>query len=199
VSLPQPLVEWYQPFLQELSSRVASHPELEPLGPISWLEEHHVSLSKTFFLPHYLIDGFQRSLRQSVKESSFPLHVPLWNPDPVITWLYNEELKTIFLTLPAFHPALLDLLRAVDLVLEQYRLPVFYTPPKFHLSLASAQIKGSIVDLKEKLDSITRQLWCEMQSTMPRHSCSAIRQQVENFHLGMGGKGQEDVVFHLAK
>ena len=119
-----------------------------PIKALVVHENCHVSLSKTFYLQHYNIESFVSSLRtalhSSVVKSSLTLRVD-GNPTLVLSKLLDlpngeqkrDQSRTFWCA--QVHPPLLDLVKTVDAVLKDtWKLPVFYDPPLFHTSWASA-------------------------------------------------------------
>ncbi|EDV93423.1 U6 snRNA phosphodiesterase [Drosophila grimshawi] len=96
-------------------------------------ESLHLSLSKTVVLQYHQIDEFQRSLQQALHccaGFSSTLHL--------LSVYTNEERTRTFLAVQldaAFTSKMSSLLRPVDLVMRDYRLPQFYEKPSFHVSL----------------------------------------------------------------
>lgn len=113
------------------------------------LHDHwHVSLSKTFYLQHYNIESFAKSLGDALRTLSSPqLTVRVHGDQPVVLTnaqdLNDEHKSSATNKLRTFwcckvHPPLVDLVHVIDQVLSAWRLPPFYDPPIFHTSWASA-------------------------------------------------------------
>lgn len=96
-------------------------------------DEFHLSLSQTVVLRHHWIQPFTQSLKSSLTGckrfvcSAGRLRV-YSNAEKTRTFL-GMEVST-------GHAQLLDLIRAVDRTMTEFRLETFYKDPSFHVSLA---------------------------------------------------------------
>lgn len=101
------------------------------------IEYPHISLSKTFILKFHWIDNFIRSLIEFIgqlpKKSSFELKL-----SPELRFYTNEDKTRSFVCIlcnPCCDSHLQNLTSKVDSCLKEYKLPVYYTDPSFHVSI----------------------------------------------------------------
>ncbi|TNN55005.1 U6 snRNA phosphodiesterase [Liparis tanakae] len=110
VYLPYHPEEEFGDLLEELLSLAGAH-------GVVWTpqEEFHLSLSQTVVLRHHWIQPFNRSLRAGLVQS-----------------------KRTFLGMEVCtgQAQLLELVKAVDRTMTEFRLETFYQDPSFHVSLA---------------------------------------------------------------
>ncbi|XP_053175241.1 U6 snRNA phosphodiesterase 1 [Scomber japonicus] len=118
-------------------------------------EEFHLSLSQTVVLRHHWIQPFIQSLRTGLAHckrlacSAGRLKV-YCNAEKTRTFLGMEVLTG--------HAQLLDLVKAVDRTMTEFRLDTFYKAPSFHISLAwcvgdfTAQMEKCIQELQGLVD-----------------------------------------------
>ena len=111
---------------EEAKNFILSELELEPV------EQHHVSISRVVSLRHHWIDPFVESLRQTVERSkAFPLSL-----NKLQVYCNDDKTRTfVGLETTAGVQDLQRLTYGVDKCLKEYKLPPFYYPPSFHVSL----------------------------------------------------------------
>ncbi|XP_002739047.1 U6 snRNA phosphodiesterase 1-like [Saccoglossus kowalevskii] len=101
--------------------------------PMKLMDDFHVSLSRTVVLQHHWINSFIEALRQCFIDcSSFTLVLE------TLEFYTNDEKTRSFLGLKVSigHDYLLELVKLVDECLLEFRLPIFYEKPSFHVSIA---------------------------------------------------------------
>lgn len=106
-------------------------------GSLMRHETFHLSLSRPFFLQEANIDSFVCSLRDRLQfQSSFSLSVNLQG-----RCFVNDERTRSFWAWPV-QPTddLLSTVKHVDEVLKRYDQPLYYDPPRFHISIASVPV-----------------------------------------------------------
>ncbi|KAJ8658737.1 hypothetical protein O0I10_005461 [Lichtheimia ornata] len=94
----------------------------------------HISLSRCIYLKHHQLEPFVQSIRDHVNSPNMTLAFAL------ISILTNDERTRSFITaeVGAGYDKLIDILGYVDSVMNIFRQPVFYKPPRFHASIAWA-------------------------------------------------------------
>ncbi|XP_068155427.1 U6 snRNA phosphodiesterase 1 [Drosophila tropicalis] len=93
----------------------------------------HLSLSRTIVLQHHQIEEFSKSLKDSL-ESQRGFCACLQD----LRIYTNEERTRTFIAVEvnaAYKEKLCLILKSIDQVMLDYRLPRFYDPPSFHVSL----------------------------------------------------------------
>jgi Uncharacterised conserved protein len=106
----------------------------------------HCSLSKTLYIPYYLLTSFRSDIKQALATLSTPwMSVRL---EPKVLLLENECQTRTFLALsvPDETGHLASIQRAIDEVLKRYCLPLFYQPSLFHVSFAWSAAPFSAMD-----------------------------------------------------
>ncbi|ORE05693.1 hypothetical protein BCV72DRAFT_306211 [Rhizopus microsporus var. microsporus] len=106
------------------------------------IEEQHISLSRCVFLKEHQLEPFSRAIETSLRNMSrFKISFAQ------LSQLTNDEATRSFLTLEIGqgYNQLSACQTRIDRVMEQYNLPVFYKPPRFHTSIAWA-LKASTID-----------------------------------------------------
>ncbi|EDW34589.1 GL22328 [Drosophila persimilis] len=96
-------------------------------------EPLHLSLSRTVVLQYHQIDEFSRSLQVALNSST-----GFASTLQGLKIYTNEERTRTFLAVQldgAFTEKVLSILQPIDKVMHDYRLPKFYAPPSFHVSL----------------------------------------------------------------
>ena len=104
----------------------------------------HLSLSRTFYLQAANLDPFLQGLtKQLANVVAFPISLNTFGNQLL---LHNDERTRSFLVWPILPLAsahdhvpapLVQLVRFIDACLALYKLPSYYDPPIFHVSLAS--------------------------------------------------------------
>lgn len=103
----------------------------------------HVSLSRHVYLKPHMIDGFVSKLRASFSNSS----VTSFFISPEIVFYTNESRDTCFAALPidtGVSPVVLNMIKQVDVIMEDFDLDVFYDPPSPHVSLVSCPARVAV-------------------------------------------------------
>ena len=97
--------------------------------------ELHLSLSRTFYLQAANLEPFLHALTKHLAPIA-PFSLDL--DAPPLLLLHNDERTRSFLVWPVLQPSpLVQLVRRIDTCLALYKLPPYYDPPIFHVSLAS--------------------------------------------------------------
>lgn len=118
-------------------------------------EEFHLSLSQTVVLRHHWIQPFTQSLKAGLA------HYKRFVCSAGRLKVYsNAERTRTFLGMEVCsgHAQLLDLVKAVDKTMTEFRLDTFYKDPSFHVSLAwcvgdlTGQMKGCMQELQRLVD-----------------------------------------------
>ncbi|KAL4707712.1 hypothetical protein ACJJTC_014893 [Scirpophaga incertulas] len=96
-------------------------------------DDFHISLSKTFILQYHLISSFTNSLKEKLSG------IKCFNLEFSQLKIYcNEDNTRTFIALKVDHWSKITLSpigQKVDQVLEDYKLPLFYEEPSFHMSI----------------------------------------------------------------
>lgn len=117
--------------------------DLERAGYTGTLVQHtqhcHLSLSRPFYLQVASIDSFVDQLTARLQLCPVTtIRILSGNNNDSSNILVNEDCSRSFWTWPIQHTVeLLQMVQAVNVVLQSYHQPVYYDPPHFHLSLAS--------------------------------------------------------------
>ncbi|KAI9321359.1 hypothetical protein BX666DRAFT_968559 [Dichotomocladium elegans] len=93
----------------------------------------HVSLSRCIFLKEHQLDSFARAVCEEVADCpSVSIAFAM------VSVLTNDEKTRSFITaeIGSGYDQLLSILQSVDRVMERFRQPIFYKPPRFHASIA---------------------------------------------------------------
>ncbi|XP_046968533.1 U6 snRNA phosphodiesterase 1-like isoform X2 [Vanessa cardui] len=110
-------------------------------------EDVHISLSKTFVLRYHMIKSFTSTLQNLLSNNnSFVL-----NFDSVEVYCNEENTRTfIALGVDALsHAYLNNILKQIDSLLDDFKLPTFYESPSFHMSILS--VNGNKKELLLKI------------------------------------------------
>ncbi|XP_056273725.1 U6 snRNA phosphodiesterase 1 isoform X2 [Pseudoliparis swirei] len=150
VYLPYHPEEEFGDLLEELLSLAGAH-------GVDWTpqEEFHLSLSQTVVLRHHWIQPFNRSLRAGLVQSKrfvcFAGRLKVYcNAERTRTFLGMEVCTG--------QAQLLDLVKAVDRTMTEFRLETFYQDPSFHVSLAwcvgdlTSQMRECILGMQSLID-----------------------------------------------
>ncbi|KAL7728323.1 hypothetical protein ACLKA6_007423 [Drosophila palustris] len=162
-------VDQLEDFQSEAIEKLAEHVKLHAN------ESLHLSLSKTVVLQYHQIDEFTRSLQHSLQSCAG------FNSTLHLLQVYtNEERTRTFLAVQldaAFTAKMSALLRPVDIVMRDYRLPQFYEKPSFHVSLL-----WCVGDHQEFLSSKLK----ELQQLLEDHD--TLKLPVNEVHCKCGNK-----------
>nr|XP_042133201.1 U6 snRNA phosphodiesterase [Peromyscus maniculatus bairdii] len=93
------------------------------------MEEFHLSLSQSVVLRHHWILPFVQVLKDRMASFQRLHFVPLLSPLPLPRTFIGLEVSS-------GHAQFLDMVSAVDRVMEEFDLTTFYPDPSFHVSLA---------------------------------------------------------------
>ncbi|KAH8326684.1 hypothetical protein KR067_011935 [Drosophila pandora] len=136
--------------------------KLAPQVELTANESLHLSLSRTVVLQHHQIDEFSRSLKTALHScTGFSASL---NGLRIYT---NDESTRTFVAVQldaAFRDKASTLLNPIDSVMLEYRLPPFYDPPSFHVSLLWC-VGDQTKVLTEKLEELQELL--ADQDTLP--------------------------------
>ncbi|XP_060784221.1 U6 snRNA phosphodiesterase 1 isoform X3 [Neoarius graeffei] len=121
-------------------------------------EEFHISLSKTVVLRHHWIQPFVQSLRSALAKCGGFVCLA----DKLKVYSNQEKTRTFLgMEISTGHTQLLEVVKRVDEVMEEFNLSTFYEEPSFHLSLA-----WCVGDLSEKVQCACLS---ELQSLLDSH------------------------------
>lgn len=134
--------------LQQIAE--AGAPFLLPIGK----SQPHISLSRTLKCRFQWIKPLYTHIRQGVYA-----HKPFLVSFNRFAIYENDERTTVFLAVDVDlgQNELVELTKRVNLSLDLFRLPNYYTNPKFHISLAWAPISRK-TDLQNVLPTLQREL-----------------------------------------
>ena len=123
------------------------HPHLNPCDVHKGL---HISLSRPFFLQLASIPSFVATLKEKLSlEQSTTLTV--LKEEMILT--NDEGTRSFWCWSVSSTPTILRILSHVDCVMQQYNQPVYYKPPRLHVSVGS--IRGRVPDLSQRDDAST--------------------------------------------
>lgn len=112
------------------------------------MKNFHLSVSKTFVLQHHLIESFRNDLEKNCQMMN-----PVECFSSKLDILVNDEKTRSFIVFQVEHDNnFLSLMtKNVDKTLKDYKLPVYYDDPKFHISVG--WVLGDLSDnpAREKL------------------------------------------------
>ncbi|KAF4091114.1 hypothetical protein AMELA_G00033270 [Ameiurus melas] len=121
-------------------------------------EEFHISLSQTVVLRHHWIQPFVQSLRSALTTCRGFVCLA----DKLKVYSNQEKTRTFLgMEISTGHTQLLEVVKSVDEVMEEFNLSTFYEDPSFHLTLA-----WCVGDVTEKLQHACLS---ELQSLMDSH------------------------------
>ncbi|KAI9365215.1 U6 snRNA phosphodiesterase Usb1 [Pilaira anomala] len=109
------------------------------------IEEQHVSLSRTVYLKQNQLKDFVKSIRDAIgNKKAFKVSFAQ------VACLTNDEKTRSFLTLEVGngYNELFAFLKQVDKVMEKFKQPKFYDPPRFHTSLAWSTTEEKVKSVK---------------------------------------------------
>jgi len=137
--------------LDEAKNFLVKELVLEPI------EHHHLSISRVVSLRHHWIDPFVKSLKDNLEQDK-AFHLCL---DKLQVYTNDDKTRT-FVGLEATGGVreLQKLTANVDFCFSEYKLPPFYYPPSFHVSLGwclgdmSSQIRARLQKLELRLVDI---------------------------------------------
>ena len=137
--------------LDEAKNFLVKELVLEPI------EHHHLSISRVVSLRHHWIDPFVKSLKDNLEQDK-SFHLCL---DKLQVYTNDDKTRT-FVGLEATGGVreLQKLTANVDYCFSEYKLPAFYYPPSFHVSLGwclgdiSSQIRARLQKLELRLIDI---------------------------------------------
>eukprot|EP00092_Neocalanus_flemingeri_P039732 GFUD01043270.1.p1 GENE.GFUD01043270.1~~GFUD01043270.1.p1 ORF type:complete len:295 (-),score=84.71 GFUD01043270.1:26-910(-) len=137
--------------LDEVKNFIVKELDLEPI------DHHHLSVSRVVSVRHHWIDPFTKTLKENLEQGkAFPLSL-----DKLQVYANDDKTRT-FVGLEATVGAkeLQKLTASVDYCFSEYKLPPFYYPPSFHVSLGwclgdmRPQIRAKLQKLELKLVDI---------------------------------------------
>ncbi|XP_033625830.1 U6 snRNA phosphodiesterase-like [Asterias rubens] len=125
VYIPVELTEQLKIIMEDLLSMMPSSVDMEPVPDL------HISLSRTVTLQYQWIDPFVDSIRQRL--ASFGGFTYCFDN---IEFYANDEKTRSFIGLKANHghQEMLNLVKIIDVCLQEFSLPVYYEKPSFHVS-----------------------------------------------------------------
>lgn len=137
--------------LDEVKNFIVKELDLEPI------DHHHLSISRVVSLRHHWIDPFTKSLKDNLElGKAFPLCL-----DKLQVYANDDKTRT-FVGLEATG-GISELKKMTDVVnqcFREYKLPPFYYPPSFHVSLGwclgdmRSHIRAKLQKLELKLVDI---------------------------------------------
>ncbi|XP_056596388.1 U6 snRNA phosphodiesterase 1 [Triplophysa dalaica] len=141
--------------------------------PLTLCEEFHISISKTVVLRHHWIQPFVQSIRTGL--TTFRKFFCL--ADKLRVYCNAEKTRTFLgMEISIGKTQLLEVIKIVDLTMNEFNLNTFYKDPSFHVSLA-----WCVGDHTERLK---RTCLSELQGFVDRHedgpfhiqlNCSEVR------------------------
>ncbi|XP_064641539.1 U6 snRNA phosphodiesterase 1-like [Lineus longissimus] len=139
----------FECFLQEVIECV--QPTLGEMKPV---DDFHISVSRTFPIRHHWIDPLTTSLRDCILNiQSFPCnfqHFKFYVND-------DESRSFLGLNVSGCEEEMKSLVGVVDSCLKEFRLPMYYEAPSFHMSIGwtLGDIRPSLTeDLMDKLGAL---------------------------------------------
>ncbi|KAG7329628.1 hypothetical protein KOW79_007802 [Hemibagrus wyckioides] len=142
-------------------------------------EEFHISLSQTVVLRHHWIQPFVQSLRSALATCSGFVCLA----DKLKVYSNQEKTRTFLsMEISTGHTQLLEVVKRVDKVMEEFNLSTYYEDPSFHLSLA-----WCVGDFTKTLQ---RACLTEMQSLVDGHEDGPfqIRLKCKELRCKIGNK-----------
>ncbi|KAM9470437.1 U6 snRNA phosphodiesterase 1 isoform 2-T2 [Clarias gariepinus] len=142
-------------------------------------EEFHVSLSRTVVLRHHWIQPFVQSLRSELATCLGFVCLA----DKLKVYTNPEKTRTFFgMEISTGHMQLLEVVKRVDKLMEEFNLSTYYEDPSFHLSLA-----WCVGDVAEKLQP---ECLSELQSLVDGHEDGPfqIKLNCKELHCKTGNK-----------
>ncbi|GAA5803598.1 hypothetical protein HPULCUR_009081 [Helicostylum pulchrum] len=131
---------YFQVDFTDEKERLASYCErLEPIP------EQHISVSRTVYLRQHQLESFVSSIRTAVQRTK-PFDISFAQT----ACLTNDENTRSFLTLEIGngYNQLFDCMKEVDKVMQEYKQPTFYDPPRFHTSIGWALEKDTVTSIE---------------------------------------------------
>jgi len=121
------------------------------------IEHHHLSISRVVSLRHHWIDPLTKTLKDNLEQGkAFPLSL-----DKLQVYANDDKTRTfVGLEATVGVKELQKLTSSVDHCFREYKLPPFYYPPSFHVSLGwclgdrRAQIRAKLQKIQLKLVDI---------------------------------------------
>ncbi|KAL0079935.1 U6 snRNA phosphodiesterase Usb1 [Phycomyces blakesleeanus] len=139
----------------------------------------HISLSRCVLLRTHQLHTFESSIRKHLKDVQ-KFFISFAN----LSILTNDTGKASFLTaeVGAGYNELLKCLSAVDKIVERFKHPVFYQPPRFHASL----VRANTSDLLQKaLKEIPEDL---VEDLRP------VSTSVTKIYINMGNNIEKEII-----
>jgi len=137
--------------LDEAKNFLVKELVLEPI------EHHHLSISRVVSARHHWIDPLVKSLKENLEQDK-AFHLCL---DKLQVYTNDDKTRTfVGLEATAGVRELQKLTTSVDYCFSDYKLPAFYYPPSFHVSLGwclgdiSSQIRARLQKLELRLVDI---------------------------------------------
>ncbi|KAI8982415.1 hypothetical protein BDF20DRAFT_866808 [Mycotypha africana] len=130
----------------DLSSEMKTlSPHLLHSEGVVLIEEQHISLSRPVYLKKFQLDSFAKDVRDTFSGQT-PFHVSFAQAATLV----NDEKTRAFYTLEIGkgYNELYSCMQSIDRVMNKYRLPVFYDPPRFHTSIAWALSEKTIASIR---------------------------------------------------
>ncbi|KAH8294703.1 hypothetical protein KR018_001873 [Drosophila ironensis] len=130
--------------------------KLSPEVELRANDDLHLSLSRTVVLLHHQIDAFAQSVQTALRNCNGFLA----GLQGLQVYTNDERTRTFIAAKldSAFTEKATRLLQAIDLVMVDYRLPRFYEPPSFHISLLwcvgdqEKLLSGKLAELQKLLN-----------------------------------------------
>ncbi|KAJ0178280.1 hypothetical protein K1T71_006103 [Dendrolimus kikuchii] len=120
-------------------------------------EDFHISLSRTVVLKYHWINTFNKSLQKALSDFlSFDIYFSS------VKVYCNEENSRTFISLEVdilCQKYLTNISKEVDKLLAEFKLPIFYEKPSFHMSIlwANGNKKSDICKIVEELNDVLNQ------------------------------------------
>lgn len=202
ISIPKILIQRLNDgFLNTLDSISSNNIKFSVLD-----EEYHISLSRILSLPYHLLEPFKRDLKIAISKCNInPFNIKFIPYIQSVKCFFSEDGTRCFIAWKVSNeePFKMILNECIHPVLNQYKLPLFYDPPIFHLSWAVSDlidetILESTKNLLEKSISSTYKEWIETETKCfsfgINHEAN-FQYTIDSMHLKFGGRAQNSIIF----
>ncbi len=142
------VVDINKEILNKLKNQFKEFEQVDPLSPEA---AFHLSLSRTLYLKDHQKDLFKQKISSALKKiSTLPKKLKCEKLEIYL----NDEKTTTFIAVDLENDEnILNLIAAIDGVLKDFGMPVYYKPAKLHFSLFWCRgDQKETVEFKEKID-----------------------------------------------
>lgn len=110
--------------------------KFEPIDPIIPQSSYHLSLSRTIYVKDHQRDLFQSKITASLKKTLTEFPLPEQIETENFSVYLNDEKSRTFIAIDIKNDEnILKCIEAIDNVLKEFGLPVYYASPKLHFSI----------------------------------------------------------------